>query len=212
MNADMRLSDDQIDEAARALTEGTPPANFKARVLTRIQNAGPVQRFAWRPVAVASAAVAIVVLGVVVSRSPEVRLEPAATNARDTSVIQLKPASSAVDPEPVERVEGPSRAARDGGPGRADGATEVRLPPSRRGRYGGPGKADATREVRLKPDTTPESVPTMENALPPIEVADIDMRPLDIAALGEPDPMAAGDIAIASIEVAPLESITSQFD
>jgi hypothetical protein len=191
----MRPSDNWIDETARALTEGEPPADFKARVLARIEHARPVRRFAWWPVAIASAAVAVIVMAIVVP------------GLRGPSYV---PADVRLPPSRLQRFGEPGKPDTTGAGDvrvkadatstvlKADATTEVRL------------KANATSIIRLAPGDTANNAPPTVPGPAPIEVADIEMHPLDVAAIEEPDPMVTGDIAIASIDVAPLKSITSQ--
>jgi hypothetical protein len=69
------MSDEQlntaIDEVARQMTEGSPPAgdaDFRRRVLARIES-GDAPRARWRPLFVAVPLAAAVVIAVVVTRS-----------------------------------------------------------------------------------------------------------------------------------------------
>jgi hypothetical protein len=71
----MAMFDDLIDEAAHELTEGTPHASFKARVLAKLDEQPVVSR-SRRWMLVPAAVAAIVVLAVVMPREEpaEIRL------------------------------------------------------------------------------------------------------------------------------------------
>lgn len=79
--------DSAIDEIARQMTDGEPPADFKARILARIESDGD-RRGRWRIVCVQSLAVAAVIFVVLIARAPwrsdvprvatDVRLDPEA--------------------------------------------------------------------------------------------------------------------------------------
>jgi hypothetical protein len=119
--------DTAIDETARQMTAGEPGADFRARVVARL-DAGSRAMAMWRPALAVLSVAAMLVIGLVFLREqprpqqillPQVRLAPDAT---------AKPAE--VKPD----------------------IPEVRLPPSPLGGFGGPRKPDATYD--LEPLTT----------------------------------------------------------
>src|SRR5207244_1346428 len=84
--------DNEIDDVARAMTEGEPHGSLKARVLARTH---PQRRSIWRSpwILAPIATVAIVIVAVVVMRRPnEIRVQPDATTAKsDPTPVRLKP-------------------------------------------------------------------------------------------------------------------------
>src|SRR5580765_3838089 len=73
--------DAAIDEAARQMTAGEPGAEFRARVMARIEVRSSHTPL-WRPIAVGVAVAAIVLVAVLVGPkpdAPQVRLKPDAT-------------------------------------------------------------------------------------------------------------------------------------
>jgi hypothetical protein len=92
MSADMRLSDESIDDTARSLTEGQPASGFKARVLAKVEASETSRGLTWRPVAVASAAIAIISFVVISRQGTEVP-----PNAPTAAEVRLPPVPSAVE-------------------------------------------------------------------------------------------------------------------
>jgi hypothetical protein len=101
--------DNEIDEVARAMTEGEPHGSLKARVLARLEDQPrPTWRSPWILAPIATVAIAVVVAFVM--RGPdEVRLKPETTaqvrlKPDATPQVRLKPDITAVAPEPTEPV------------------------------------------------------------------------------------------------------------
>ena len=173
---DDKQIDAAIDETGRQMTAGEPGADFRARVMARI-DARPRSIAMWRPALAGLTVVALIIIAVVVSRDrqrPASRVASAPASivrlpeSDATSTVRLKPdVAYEAKPEPPL----------------------VRLPPSPLGGFGGPRKPDATYER----DT--ES----------LELPSIDLDSIAVAALAATDPIAIEPLPPApSIAVTPL--------
>jgi hypothetical protein len=112
-NSDERI-DALIDDVAGRMTEGTPAADFTARVLQRIDERQPRLRWRWVWVAAPLAAAAVILIAMQVvrlkpldtARGPELVKGPDATGV--PPVVRLKPDTTDVSSE----VRLPARAKR----------------------------------------------------------------------------------------------------
>jgi hypothetical protein len=172
--------DAAIDETARQMIAGEPGADFRARVVARL-DAGSrrsVAGFAirsWRPALAGLAVAALIIIVLVVSRDRQ--LPASRVASAPVSIVRL--------PEP-------------------DATSMVRLKPDLtyensapvRG-FGGPRKPDAT-QVRLKPDATYD--------LEPLTTAPLDLDSIAVAALTASDSIDIEPLPLASpIAVTPLD-------
>src|SRR5688572_16272519 len=93
-----RQIDDAIDHAVRDLMNVDADSAFRARVAERLRQPEP-RRHAWRQLAVASAAAAVVVIGVAVLRD-----KPAPSSVPASAVVASAPAAAPVAAPPVQPV------------------------------------------------------------------------------------------------------------
>ena len=120
---DERL-DAAIDETARQMTAGEQGADFRVRVMARVE-ARPRAAAMWRPLYAGAAVAALILIALVVSRDRKLPQRP--PQSAPAPMVRLKP-------DPTYE-------------------NTIRLPPPPRGGYGGPTKPDPT-HVLLKPDPT----------------------------------------------------------
>jgi hypothetical protein len=172
--------DAAIDETARQMTAGEPGADFRARVVARLDAGSRVSvaGFAirsWRPVLAILGVAALIVIVLAVSRDWQqpasemasapasiVRPEPA-----PTSNVRLKP-DATYEPKPEPPL--------------------VRLPPSPLGGFGGPRKPDATYDLE------------------PLSTAPLDLDSIAVTALAASDSIDIEPLPLASpIAVTPLD-------
>jgi hypothetical protein len=181
--ADDRL-DPMIDDAARQMTVGEPPADLRARVLARI-GSGPHRSWHWRPAWALSSLAVSVILAVLMLRGPwrsQAGPDPGATDTKDTADVRLTAPAEATA---VRRSLGPGGMFKqprkpDTTDGEGNGAIA---------RFAGA----ATSGLALNPlDIEPLGVDAMEptalaplgvDALESIDVPRLAVAPLEVAAL-----------------------------
>jgi len=132
--------DAAIDESARQMTAGEPGADFRVRLMARIDaesgfSAAGFARRAWRPALAGLSLAALIVIVLAVSRD---RQQPA-------SRVASAPASTVRqhEPDPTAKVRLEPDAAYEAKPD----SPLVRLPPSPLRGFGGPRKPDPTHDA-----------------------------------------------------------------
>ena len=164
--------DNEIDDVARAMTEGAPESALRARVMARIDRQGPRWPSMWivSPIAVA----AVLLIGVMLVRlrpvpttvtpqpnATDVQLKPEASVARVTS-NQPKPAAGSAR-EVVAASRGPVRMTMAASVARQDDMDSLSLAPL---------------------DIEPLGVRSMDG-MESIQVARLVVPPLELPAIGE---------------------------
>jgi len=174
--------DAAIDEAARQMTAGEPGADFRARLMARIDAgsrrsvAGLVFR-SWRSALAGLAVAALIVMVLAVSRDWQ---QPASRVASAPASIVRLP-----EPGPTAKPEPPL----------------VRLPPSPHGGFGGPRKPDATYERRTLERTNGDA-----QDLESLDLPSIDLGSIAVTALATGDSIGIDPLPpVPSIAVPPLD-------
>jgi hypothetical protein len=174
--------DDRIDEAAQRLTEGEPASGFRARLLSRLEEARPARAWThgWIFAPVAAATVALALAAIVQLRQPDRAAPPPAIEQQSAATASTTSGGGPSGP--------PYQAAEIGGP---------KGPPYASADIGGP-------------DGPPYQINVDDFAPPELVVDALDIPPASIAPLRvealEELQVPASD----TIEIAPLDSGHSQ--
>ncbi len=170
--------DAAIDEAARQMTAGEPGADFRGRVMARIENRPRVTPL-WRPVFAGLTVAALILLAVMVRLKPDRYAYRPGPGPAPTRIVQVPPSPLGGTSEQT-----------------------VRLPPSPILGYGGPRKPDTTYEM-----TPYEMALRAHSELDAVALPSIDLESIAVAALPAAESIHVEPLdAAAPIAVAPLNT------
>ena len=165
MSADL---DKAIDRVAREMLDVEPPADLRERVLDRIET--PRRGFAWTWIAVSAAAAAILVVALLLSRQTDVVRPRSGTDYRLTADLGEHPNPAPTVSQTSPPVAAPKRIVR------ATVVDDVARP-------------DEEHVVAPLAGPPPIALPTIARGaatpLTTIDVAPIDVQPLQVTALPE---------------------------